>query len=348
MLPTIQDGDEIIVRSSKDAKRGDLILFEDDEGYPDVMRFLKKRNNEYLLSADAIAFKKMRIRRDSIVGIVQSIRRQEKEKAVKRFVGYPVIFQIVSLYNNLRRFLKEIFKRELFSDDKAAIQSVGEKYQVEAFQYRRHLLKEFENLNISMIKNHIKKESKILVAGSGIGHEAVAIAKMGCQVMGIDISPKMIEISSEKAAKAGVQPKFELMDVTDITIKDRDYAAVIFTPAVYSFIPQQEVRIRMLKKMHQILEPDGKVIFDVKSYRNLSKFVKVSLSNLFYKLASLFRKEIQIEFGDWHTKFLDIHGNFHYSYTKYFTKRQIEKEIAKAHYKILDNIQRLYVIQKAR
>jgi 2-polyprenyl-3-methyl-5-hydroxy-6-metoxy-1,4-benzoquinol methylase len=244
--------------------------------------------------------------------------------------------------------LKEIFQREVFTDDQEAIRSVGEKYQVEAFQYRKHLLKEFENLNLNIVRAYIKKNSKILVAGSGIGHEAVSIAKMGCQVLGIDISPKMIEISTEKAAKAGVGTRFELMDVSNITIKDTDYAAVIFTPAVYSFIPHHEVRIRMLNKMHQILESDGKIIFDVKTYRNLAKFLKVSLSNLFYKLASFFRREIKIEFGDWHTKFLDIHGNFHYSYTKYFTRQQIKREIKRANYKVLNNIQRLYVIQKVR
>ncbi len=344
--PSIKDGDELFIVDTKEIIRGDFILFRDDEGFPDIMRFLRAKDDALILVADAIAFRKMNIKKDSIIGVVKSIYRHKKKIPIRKFFCRPYLFPFFAFFNSIMRGIKEILQRPFFNNDQDAIKSVGEKYDIEAFQYRRNPLKTFEELNLNIVEKYIDEKSKILVAGSGIGHEAVALAKKGCQVLGIDISPKMIEISREKAKGAGVEARFELMDVSSIAIKDCDYSAVVFTPAVYSFIPQRNVRIKMMKKMHHILNSDGKLIFDVKGYRNITKFIKVSFSNIIFKLVYLFRKDRRLEFGDWHTKFLDAQGHFHFSFTKYFMKFQIKKEIERASYKVLDNIKSIWIIQK--
>src|SRR5215203_3022367 len=66
---------------------------------------------------------------------------------------------------------------------------------------------------------------RVLDAGCGPGHFAIAFAKQGCVVDGIDISPEMIARARENAADAQVDISFSAGDLVPLSASDRAYAA---------------------------------------------------------------------------------------------------------------------------
>ena len=57
----------------------------------------------------------------------------------------------------------------------------------------------------------VVESSKILDLGCGNGRIAVNLAKLGYDVIGIDISPLLVSDAKKKAAEHGVQNKVELL-----------------------------------------------------------------------------------------------------------------------------------------
>ena len=68
---------------------------------------------------------------------------------------------------------------------------------------------------------------RVLDAGCGPGHFAIAFAKQGCVVDGIDISPEMIARARENAADAKIDISFSVGDLVPLNASDRAYAAIV-------------------------------------------------------------------------------------------------------------------------
>ena len=83
----------------------------------------------------------------------------------------------------------------------------------------------------------IKKGSYVLDVGCGSGATAAYLARnRGCEVMGVDILPRMIDRSRELVEQKGVsrQTEFRVADAQDLPFSDRYFDAVI-TESVTAF-----------------------------------------------------------------------------------------------------------------
>ncbi len=345
LYPSIKDSDELLIVGSKEVQRGDYVLFIDDEGFPDIMRIIKSKYEHFILGADSIAFKKMKVRKSSIRGVVESINRNGTQIHLWKFFNHPSLYTLYNSLSSLFREIAEIFNRPLFYDESQATKKVGEKYELDAQYFSGEPSGTSDTYNLNIMMRYIKG-GKALVVGSGTGREAIALAKIGCKVLGIDLSPRMIEIAKEKTKENSVDIIFAIMDVSSLALKDYDYSAIVFTPDVYSYIQNKKIRVNMLRELSHRLHPGGKILFSVKYYASIRSFLKMNLSNFLYKLISLWKNYQKIEFGDWHTKFLDSRGDVQFSYCRFFRKSEIRKEINKAQCKLLDNIQAVWIVKK--
>ena len=55
---------------------------------------------------------------------------------------------------------------------------------------------------------------RVLDAGSGSGINAIAFAKLGGNVLGVDASPECVRLGSERAKKMHIPVRFEKHDLT--------------------------------------------------------------------------------------------------------------------------------------
>jgi 2-polyprenyl-3-methyl-5-hydroxy-6-metoxy-1,4-benzoquinol methylase len=72
----------------------------------------------------------------------------------------------------------------------------------------------------------IRPGARILDVGCGTGRHAVELAKRGYQVVGLDISEKMLDVARRKAADAGVTVEFIHGDATDFAFEEKFDAAI--------------------------------------------------------------------------------------------------------------------------
>jgi SAM-dependent methyltransferase len=104
---------------------------------------------------------------------------------------------------------------------------------------------------------------KILDLGCGTGNHSIELAKRGYEVIGIDISEKMITIATEKLKNLNKRRiKFIRDDIRNFSLNER-FDAVISMFAVIGYINENDDLIKTFSNVREHLKEDGIFIFDV-------------------------------------------------------------------------------------
>ena len=101
-----------------------------------------------------------------------------------------------------------------------------------------------------------KKPESILDIATGTGDLAIAMVKTGAQkIVGLDLSPGMLEVGKEKVAKRNFQDVIEMVvgDSENLPFEDNSFDAVTVAFGVRNF----ENLEKGLKEIHRVLKPSG-------------------------------------------------------------------------------------------
>jgi release factor glutamine methyltransferase len=129
-------------------------------------------------------------------------------------------------------------------------------------------------LLLSVVEKIVKPDTRVLDMGTGTGVVAIAAAKKGVRVVGVDINPKAVEVAEMNAGKAGVEVEFRVSDLFQNV--DGKFDLIIFNPP---YLPEDEredseSRInttdsgtisQFLKEADKYLEPDGFILILISS-----------------------------------------------------------------------------------
>jgi len=98
----------------------------------------------------------------------------------------------------------------------------------------------------------------------GTGRISVPVAEAGIPVIGVDASPGMLRVARERAAAAGVEGFLDLRlgDLREPPVTERVPLVLIPFRSLLHMTTEAE-RERALAAAHDLLEPGGKLIFDV-------------------------------------------------------------------------------------
>jgi SAM-dependent methyltransferase len=103
----------------------------------------------------------------------------------------------------------------------------------------------------------------ILDLGCGTGNHAIPLAERGYEVIGIDISPKMLESARAKIASKNLPISFVEGDIKKLDLnRNRKFDAVIMMFAVLGYQSEIEDVIEALKIAHNHLRPGGLLAMD--------------------------------------------------------------------------------------
>ncbi len=102
----------------------------------------------------------------------------------------------------------------------------------------------------------VRKGMRILEIGAGTGTLTLELAKRGASVTAIDISPEMIEVAIEKAAREGQDITFEVMDAHALDFDDEAFDAVI-SMATLEFLSSPT---NAYQEMKRVVKEDGMII----------------------------------------------------------------------------------------
>jgi 2-polyprenyl-3-methyl-5-hydroxy-6-metoxy-1,4-benzoquinol methylase len=135
------------------------------------------------------------------------------------------------------------------------------------------------------------KHARILDVACGTGSLALALAKQGHQVHGIDISPEMIALASEKAS-AAAELSFAVQNMIDFEVEGEFDLVTCTFDAINYLVTADELK-KMFDCAAQSLRKSGLFVFDSNTHRHY-----LSVGNLTqeHKIgAESFRQEVSYD-----------------------------------------------------
>ena len=99
--------------------------------------------------------------------------------------------------------------------------------------------------------------------GTGSGRIAIALAKRGLSVVGVDSSPEMLKVAETNAKNNGVKIIFACSDCESLEFTKVDF--VTATCDVINYVSNKREVKRLFQKIYDSLRPNGTFVFDVSS-----------------------------------------------------------------------------------
>ena len=95
----------------------------------------------------------------------------------------------------------------------------------------------------------------LLDAGCGTGEHTILAARHGATSIGIDVSPRAIEIAQRKAAASGVETTFQVFDALRLDTLGNTFDTIVDSGLFHVF--DDLARTRYVTALHAVLRPGG-------------------------------------------------------------------------------------------
>ena len=115
---------------------------------------------------------------------------------------------------------------------------------------------------LSVFEKYSKRPTLMLDLACGTGNFSNELAKRNIQVIGVDISPEMLNIAKEKSEKEGVDVLYLCQDASELDLYGTVDGAVCCMDSI-NHITDKDVLAKAFKKVSLFLEPDCLFVFDV-------------------------------------------------------------------------------------
>ena len=122
------------------------------------------------------------------------------------------------------------------------------------------LIQEFLDGEIKFISEYIKPDSSILEIGCGYGRLLKILSKKSKQLVGIDFSKRMVELSKQNL-KEEQNVSIQLMEADKLTFKNDFFDYVVCLDNSFGNMPKIELDV--LKEMKRVCKKGGEIILSV-------------------------------------------------------------------------------------
>jgi len=131
---------------------------------------------------------------------------------------------------------------------------------VESFSSEESIMTGLVDWEKETVERFAARKGSFLVLGAGGGREAIALAKMGFRVVGIDSSPVMLEVGRQNAERWKVAVDFREGDFLSSDTGDEKFDYCLLSCVMYSSVPSSEMRVKMLRHIRNNLSDKGILI----------------------------------------------------------------------------------------
>lgn len=104
-------------------------------------------------------------------------------------------------------------------------------------------------------------DGPVLEGACGSGRLYLELLRRGVDADGFDVSPAMLDILREKAADEDLSPTVWEADLRSVDA-DRSYALALVPYNSLCTLPTVDDQLAALDALHDVLEPDGRLLFD--------------------------------------------------------------------------------------
>lgn len=259
-------GDVVVVVRGAAARAGDVVLCVRDGGCelgrlvradgPRVGLEVGPRGDRVALAADAVLGVAMALEQGDLLLDLS----RGRWRAAGRLAAAlpPWLGALLVVLARLERLRRPFFPPVFMGGEEELLAQLAAAYDVEAEAIARDtaLMPEEETL----LLRHLAPGRRLLDIGCGAGREAIAFARAGLEVAGIDIAPAMIAEARARARAAGLAIEFALGEPLTWPAAGAPFDAIYFSPGIYSHIPGRARRVRTLARLRDLLAPGGLIV----------------------------------------------------------------------------------------
>ena len=109
----------------------------------------------------------------------------------------------------------------------------------------------------------LKGGERILDLACGYGRHALALARRGFTLVGVDITPAYIEDAKQNAAREGLPAAFILSDIRDVAFENEFDAVLNLADGAIGYLENDEENLKIFDVIARALKPGGAHFMDV-------------------------------------------------------------------------------------
>lgn len=327
-VPCIRHGDEVLVASGTAPRRGDIVVCATGQ-WPELRRVLAVTPAAGCRTAlDVLPGVTEEVPGDRILGIVRGSRGAGDILGWLVAAAHPVW----SRFAAVSYWWSKVAHAPGFED--AKVETIEQKYQWQVQSYETILQVPLGDSTLDLVRRRVPSGGTILVPGSGVGREALHLARDGYKVVGVDLIPEMVQAATRHATEEHLNAEFVCGDISTLDFGAQRFDGVYMTPLVYSFIPGRERRIACLRQLGRHLAPGGAVLYSAHLVRRAEHLARL----LAVATRRRLRGDRQSEFGDWFTWFLTPQGRLGTAFSHRFLRRQVRDEARAAGFRQWEDV----------
>jgi len=118
----------------------------------------------------------------------------------------------------------------------------------------------------------LKPGERILDLACGYGRHALALARRGYRVVGVDITPAYVEDAAKNAARENLNAAFILSDIRDVAFENEFDAVLNLADGAIGYLENDEENLKIFDVVARALKPGGAHFMDVCSAAHARRY----------------------------------------------------------------------------
>lgn len=109
----------------------------------------------------------------------------------------------------------------------------------------------------------LQGKERVLDMACGFGRHALELARRGCRVVGVDITPEYIDEAQAQADKSGLEAEFICADLRELRYRETFDVVLNMADGAIGYLEGDEENLRIFDAIAAALVPGGKHLMDV-------------------------------------------------------------------------------------
>jgi deazaflavin-dependent oxidoreductase (nitroreductase family) len=253
---------QVLVRYVADKDR--IVAFPQNTGKQDWVRNIAAHPEIKIYYNDSISSATGAIRQISGLSdpLLSHFTRKYGKPTINRWYKGQHLFVEISIEKGLGAIG---YDEIIYGDLEAAFDAVAPDYDHHIFGNPINTW--LRNVSIGTMVELFKPGQTVLEVGCGTGTETLSLARHGLTIIATDISEKMLQVLSKKAARVGLSDRIVPVHCRPTQLRakltDLGYGQIDGAYSTYGAINTEPNLNSMVENLHAVLKPDGPLLLGV-------------------------------------------------------------------------------------
>ena len=164
----------------------------------------------------------------------------------------------------------------------------------------------FTEEETDFIAKLIESDGLVLDLCCGTGRHSISLSKKGLDIVGLDVSAKLLKIAKTRQKDNNVTVSFVRGEMRHLPFRKGVFVATISMFTSYGYLPSVEEDLKSMKEVTRILQPNGLFLIDVANREHLIAIFKKKDWGEFPDFFMLEKRSLDTEQSTLHSRWILI------------------------------------------